>query len=571
MNEGTPTVTWWSQTLLALLLVPGAFGVGCDDAGRTDGVGGIEVVTAALGTCGANENRDQSFPTGADKVVVRVSGSAIPQPLTESFADTSAAQVVFPDVPVGTDVVVEVVACAGTTPVWEGRTSAVTVIEHAKSFPKVFLTPVGKAACIGTRVTPDAEKKLSAPRGFATLAPTPQGALVVGGVSTYNPATFEATATKNVDVYSQADSSFVKQGELAQPRAMALAVPQADGKVRVFGGSGAIRVTGGPDPPPPLWAPLGPGSPTCAVELYDPATGTSSCEDSVALAQAPALALATGGAVVAAGGIKADGSTHGTASEAGAVLMAGVAPKAFTMPQGRFGATAVGLESGHVLVWGGNFDGDVAKVALLVDPATAVVTELGATTLSAVPFFASSVSLGPDGGSHRVLIAGGSNIASVGGQVSFSLSVEQPRLELVSVDVAAGTAVARVVDMGSQPVLFQRAAASLSPVGDGSFWLYGGFTSFSKNATICGGSADTCLQAATLRFRLDSLGASPKVVDAGGAVDLTLGPFATSAGPLADGSWLVVGGIGEKINAPDAVTSQAALVRFTAAAAALCQ
>ncbi len=557
---------------LAGAFVASALAVGaCEGGGEPRGAEGLSVTTAALAPCVDNENGNRTFPSGADRVVTRITGGEIPadQPIVTSFSQEQGASgsVVITNVPPGQGMRLEVVGCQGAEVVWAGRSEGLSVTAHMKSFPDVFLTPVGEMACVGRATTPEAQRRSSVARAFAAESPTADGALLLGGFTQFDPQTKAAPATATVERYDLEDSAFTVAGDLTGPRGGALARPLANGSVLVAGGTKALAVALAPNGAlqrayPMIWS-LPADRPDCGFEAFDPETGTASCLSTAVLPALPTMAAYGVEGVVAVGGVVADPADPRGVPTTQVTTRSGAAEATFDMAHARFGATVVALGADRALVFGGNADGDPAHAAELLDLSAGTASALDVSGLTAIPVLAAGTYLGTDAsGRHRVLVAGGGDVRTTFPQ--YVGTVATPRLDLLTVDTTAGTVGVSPVDAGGDAALFQRAAARLQPLPSGGLWLLGGITSFTKTEAICGDAPD-CLPADTLTFTVDEAGTFTAVRD----LDLSVGPMGSTPVGLTDGSWLVAGGF-TTVSAAAALDRGANLVRFAPLAPELC-
>ncbi|MCA9514223.1 MAG: hypothetical protein KC635_04715 [Myxococcales bacterium] len=565
---------------LSMVMISAASGLlalgGCadEDALPGGGLGGATLHVAALGDCASNENRDRQFPRGADRVVLELTGGAIPSGtpviLSALASDaTAAGEVIVPGVPPGQGMTLRVVACAGAEALWAGETGGVDVVANEKTFPTVFLTPVDKVACTGNAESSAGARDMREGRAFAALAADGDAAWVFGGLSGYTASTVTATATATIDRYDRTTGEFEGAGGLQSARAMALAVPQADGKIKVYGGTTRLVIASFGKPA--LWAAHG-DAPSAASEIYDPETEQSQVDVAQPLPALPALAATDAGVVLAVGGVEQGGvGNDPDAVSQNMTRFDGDGAASAELPDsGRIGATVVPLGD-RFLVWGGNADGDVANAGLLVSASGALATGVDRLTvngLASVPIFAAGARLSDGaGGTARVLVAGGGTIQSDGSFLP--RDVEAARLQVVVIDATLGTATVTDVDTGAAGLgtAFQRGAARLMPLGGDNFWLYGGYTAFVPK-DICGGTGSDCLPAKTVRFAMTGIDTAPTATPVGNALELSVGPLGAGALPLGDGAILVTSGIATITQS--SLGKAAALVRFAAFERDLC-
>ncbi len=535
---------------------------GCADAEPAPAeTHGLTVMTAALGRCAANENRDRQFPSGSDRVVIELSGGGVPAGDPIEFvaprgAESASGAVVVDSVPPGVGMTVRVVGCSGADTLWAGQTHGVEVTEHTKSFPPVFLTPTQNIACTGNAESAPGATVPTEARGFAAFVGDGEQAWLFGGIAGYDRATATATATATVDHYTRLSSEFADLGGLQHARAMAAAVWRSDGKIMVVGGTKRLRFA--QPGKPAIWV-NSDDAPPAAAEIYDPATGQSEIAVAAPLPAMPALAVMGDGTVLAVGGVEAGGvgdPAEGVRSDTIATVGESGAANGRVLGGARYGATVVPISPNEGLVWGGNESAAVADLGVLVrtdQPLDSGQTPLVVTGAAEVPIFAAGHLLDGDG-IPRVLVAGGGVIQP---GPAFPRDVAAPRLQIVTIDVGAASANVVDVDIPDLERAFTRAAGSLYGLGDREFLWIGGYTAF-QNSAICGGGSD-CLQGAAVRFSVDTSGV-PLATELAPRLELTVGPFGSLAGDLGDGSWLIVGGI-ETIT-QQALDAGSALLRY---------
>jgi hypothetical protein len=534
-----------------------AFLAGCQSV-EPPGPGALGVELAALSpACEPNENGDHAFPTGSDRVVVRISGGAIGTPLTETFpsgSETTTGQIVVKGVPPGSGMTVEVVACKGSEATWEGSSSGVSATAHQKSFPRVFLTPVSKVACTGSAATAASAKDMQSGHAFGAVHADGAGAAVIGGLQSYDAQTRLGAATPAVDVYDASTGAFGAGTPLLEARAGAFSVV-AKGAIVLAGGATSMAL--GKAGKPSIWAEPT-DAPACAVALYDLVSGTTTCQVAETWPALPSVALSDT-RLVAVGGVGA-GSTG--ASSARVVEPGSGTSTEIALPGPSFGATVVPLQSNRVLVWGGAWDADKARVGVLLDLSSQSATPISAAGSGApdIPIFAAGISLGQEAGVDSVLLAGGATITSAGqaGQM-----ISTGRLALITLD-AAGTATYTPIDPGADAPDFARAAASIVPLETGDLWWVGGTKSF-----FCQTETD-CIPSTVPSF----LPAGDGTLSFEAGLAQTVGGLGAGTTQLADGSWLVTAGVGTSTSGGAvgfSIGKRAELVRHSAAAAPLCK
>ena len=559
----------WIASLAWLTIGWSAGAAGCDAGAPRAQPQGLRVVHAGLGTCTDNGNGDVAFPPGAERVVVRVTGGDNPAEwVVGSFApnDASKGSVVLSGVTPGEGLTVDVVACAGAQATWAGQTQGVAVRASEKSFPTVFLTPLGQTACLGT--SHGGQVTMARGRAFAASARLNRTVYVLGGLDKYSNR--NATATATVSIFDTATAEFreAASASLLEPRALAFADPTANGSVRVIGGASGLvlNVSGRP----PVWV-QPTQAPTCGVELFDVQSQTGSCEiEGATLPAAPTVAKLGSNDYVAVGGVTvAPGDPAGWAdSQLRHIHDGDVESVALSAPT--FGAAVVPLDGDHVLIWGGRFGGDVSDAAQVYTVSGGGVMALATTGLNEMPLYGSATLLDKQDNVFFVAAAGGTAIKSIrGGTPSFSKTASQGQLDLIKLDLAAGTAEVTPLDLGGKEDLFARAMASMVRLADGDLWWLGGFTSFVHDP-VCPDSPGECLQDSMVRARVEGLGTdAPSLTLVNASAALTQGPFGATPVSLGDGAWLVTAGF-HAVGTTDPFDLGADLIRYEAPAAALC-
>ncbi|MCB9785813.1 MAG: hypothetical protein H6744_03860 [Deltaproteobacteria bacterium] len=544
--------------LSILSLVTGGALAACDTG--SDARGGLHVSTAALAPCVANENGDFRFPSNADRVVVRATGGHIPDesPVVGVFASDGAGgpeQAVLEDVPAGEDVLIEVVACKGAAPTWGGMTRGVEVLAANENSAAVFLTPVDAAACVGGKDVPADDQRMRSGHAFAATATIGESSYVLGGFGAYNLASLELRATANVDQYMRPQSRFTPLGKLLQARAMATAQHMSDGTLRIIGGVKAVSLIITGDRPPIFPSPD--SAPSTGIEIYDPRTGQAFAGPDTTLPALPALASLPDGSVLAVGGIEGSATWSTNVS----VFGASGSIQTFALPAGRYGALVLPTDDGHALVYGGTETGDQAGVAAWLDVGASKASALSGAAAGGVPFMAGGQFLGKDAAGWRFLVIGGSDVMNGAGGTEFSTGAATPRALEVTVAPAGDTVSVRDLLAGSslEPALFRRLAPSVADLGGDGILLRGGLTSLTSDAA-CPGQKD-CLPQSVVRLSRVAAGGTLSLL---GAVQTSsVAPFGSRALELADGSWLLAGGVSTLATDVDAIGTGAGLLRFS--------
>jgi hypothetical protein len=275
--------------------------------------------------------------------------------------------------------------------------------------------------------------------------------LVAGGVNC--PAPDSCTYLKSAELYNPATSAFTTTGSMSAARS-APAVLLNTGKVLIAGGYTCDA--------------SGNCSSLNSAEIYDPAAGAFSGTGTMTVARSGHTMTVLGnGTVLIAGGENCTSSTACSALSNAEIYdpNAGTfTPTSNSMGAARFGASAVLLNSGLVLIAGG-FDGtNLPAAAEIYNPATGIGFTGTVPSLS-VPRFDATATLLNNGG---VLVSGGS-ICSLPGCPTNAAEIYDPAGNTFSV-VTGGMTVAR----------FHHTATLLT---NGEVLIAGGYSSCSSSCS----------------------------------------------------------------------------------------
>ena len=200
----------------------------------------------------------------------------------------------------------------------------------------------GTAALIVTTGTTQANLNTSRYQHSATILNNGQ-ILVAGGINC--PTAGSCTYLSSAELYSPGNSAFTTTGAMATARS-APAVQLNNGKVFIAGGYSCDN--------------SGNCSSLTSAEIYDPASGTFSGAGSMTVARSGHTMTVLGdGTVLIAGGQNCTSATSCSALQSAEIYDPNAAtftPTINIMSAARFGASAVLLNSGSVLIAGG-FDG----------------------------------------------------------------------------------------------------------------------------------------------------------------------------------------------------------------------
>lgn len=515
---------------------------------------------AAASSCQAHGNQDKvaALPSGTTSFVVRLSGGGLEESFVEHVATQDSGIYVLPGIPPAAGATLEIVTCSGNEARWAGVTRHVDIQEHTKTFPTVFLSPIGEQpACVN--------EGPGVGHAFGGAVRLDDDVFILGGLDSYSLAggsTGKGEAGRSISHYQRLTgelSTLDDNARLLEPRAMATVYARADGTVRLIGGAGKVHLNASFD----LWTP-GSSAPSCGVETYNPLTGAAICTIDGALPAGGSGAYLGDDVSVYVGGVDPDTDAPSDAL----FIIDGATATQLTMPSARFGASVVALSATQALVWGGNTDGDVDQLGLLVDVFTLEVNQLTITgTPADVPIWAAASYAGTnDAGQHRVLIAGGTELLSANGVASASIPPQGPRLHRLSVE---GTTVSvESIALGEQAPLFKRVGATLTRAPSGEYWLLGGMTSFVTDLDVCpSASSGACFPDSMARFSVDDSGTlalNPQKMSG-----LGVGPLGAVAIDLGDESSLVLGGLmSASQGALDVLGAE--VVRYESSASSLC-
>ncbi len=532
---------------------------GCADATSVE-VEGLEIRSAAAASCGQHGNNNDAFPVGADAFVIRLTGAGLDEPYLERIDKDGDGPYVITGIPPAENLTMDIVACNGSTALAAGRTEGVDVFEHQKSFPPLFLTPIGgQTACVELN-----KDKLTSTHAFGAAVRLDDTVFVLGGLGDYSSqAVGVGQATDALSTYDRL-TGMRETAEMKLTSARAMPTLMVTGStVRLIGGAGTIKLN---TPSFDLW-PDGAEAPDCGVERLDLASWTSECEYASSLPAGGSGTQVSDQVAVYAGGVVAGGE-YGVESDKLFIIEAGEVTE-LTMPQPRVGATVTRLSATEALVWGGNFDANPETSALVVNTETKSMTPLQITGAEAtVSMWASAVYVGEDAnGGHQVLVAGGTDLGKSDGNVSAPIPPSAARLALLTVS-AQGVVVQGVPMDAEQSAYFKRVAASLVNAGNGEFWLLGGVTSYSQDEVVCPDVASGgCFPETMALFSIN--GSEPTLQWSQSSLGgMSVGPLGAIPVDLGDESSLLIGGL--RSAGVDALDKNAELVRYGSSASGLC-
>ncbi len=497
----------------------------CSGGGTAD----LEVQTGSLvfaeesGTgCVTPMSLRGGLPAGVDRMVVQV--------VSESDGQVAVTRVVTPEdlagrrevivtgVPEGTYRLV-VTGCGGdASALWGGRSAAFSVAPGSKSAPIVYVARSGALNCVGGKNQNPLQPKFDGDGFYVAGRAAFQAAMVTPGGRVFVTGGFasdEFQVTGDVlkagrrvwefhpetGVFTGVFSPSGERLELAEPRAAhGMAALGAGGMEWLVLAGGMSSAVLGPEKYPVQEAPLDRASPVRSpVEVVAiPAAGGAEGPSARALPVAydaafPSWAFSGDGRTVALVGGKESGSVSGavtvvTLDEAALAGTAGPSVRTGSLARKRFGASAVFLSTGEVVVVGGT-DGTGPAGVEMVRPSGAGALESVALAADlpagvAPTAFASVGVLRDDRTRASLLVLGGN---PVGGATAFA-DATAANAFLVELDGDGQTydpASARTRPVSGVGEWAGRSLAGLVRVGD-RWLLVGGLRSFNAEAGVAG-------------------------------------------------------------------------------------
>jgi hypothetical protein len=205
-------------------------------------------------------------------------------------------------------------------------------------------------------------------------------------------------ATASSELYDPTTGTFTISGSMISARADHTATLLASGKVLIVGGWNGHRADAADDPP---WDPL-------FAELFDPASGSFKESGSMSTTRLghSSIRLSDGNVLVLGGVLNLQNLEVQPADQAYAELYAPTSGTfssvgSFTLTRAAYSATL--LDSGAVLIAGGEDAGIIVPSATLLDPATGIATATGGLVTARKGHTATRLNDG------RVLVTGGTD------------------------------------------------------------------------------------------------------------------------------------------------------------------
>lgn len=530
---------------------------------------GLRLVMAEIRGCGGLPNGHQNLgiPEDAAEVVVRVHAGADEYLERFTSAAASAGSVRLDGIAPG-DYSVDVALCdSANRAIWVGTSDGMTVEANTKSFPNVFLTPVGKTACTTAGAVPPLQG------AFAATAVVGGRAYVIGGVT--QGQTLTESSANNSIAYFDASKGTVSAGwKLENPRFGAYADATSDGRIRIAGGATAFKFAG----VLPVLQPI--GAPACALEVLDPVAGTVSCAtETTTLAPWPTVAPLSGALLAVGGWDNAPSNEVKLLSETAATVSDSLSAARFQPAVMPFGTSA--LVFGGVPAAGVPLS-QIAEVVELSQGALSVQPVTYNGTHTEFPAFASGAYTGLVDGAHTFVMMGGFDATN-----AFVQGEASQRIDLLTLD-ESNVMTSVPLDAGAHALSFQRGAGQLAVLGDGTFVLAGGLSARSEpnldceveGGAVCSDAAPcaaplaceagvcklrSCIRQAVVHFRVDPANATLEVID---SQDITVGALGANLAVLGDGALLVTAGI-DAVQSW-AVPAESELLRFPGPLDALC-
>jgi hypothetical protein len=219
--------------------------------------------------------------------------------------------------------------------------------------------------------------------------------LIAGGVDSHSGG---GGATASAELYDPSNGNFTPTGSMATDRADHTATLLASGKVLIVGGWSGHRADASDDPP---WDPL-------FAELFDPASGSFAQTGSMSTTRIGHSAIRLiDGEVIVLGGIPSTQNVHDLLPDPQFAELydpaTGMFSSAGNSALTQTSYTATLLNSGMILIAGGEQEGIALALAELLDPTTGSLTTTGGLIDKRAGHTATLLKDG------RVLVAGGSD------------------------------------------------------------------------------------------------------------------------------------------------------------------
>lgn len=363
---------------------------GCADQAPATSPGlSLQFASLSAGGCEEHPNGTGNIPADVTTLAAVIEiGNTVSDPQRIAVSGLDSGRWVIGPLPVSESADVVVYGCDATgSVIYEGRSNHSPIPDQAEATVRMFLVPVGKFACTGSKAINAAQGQsnhLSAARSFAAIATLPGGdAVVTGGVGDWEGDTKKGVGSLDTDVYRHDGGHFRRGPALLEKRVWHHAIALDSGKVLVVGGVTSVAAQGAL--PSPLMAPtdIAVALPKTKAEILNVipgATGTyeaTKAADNVDVgvgAHFMSSAVKVGDSVVFAGGIETNGTAVDKATRLSglAAIAGGAAGTTQSIDLGlrRIRPALLAFSDGTIVVWGGSTEGtnDAAELGEIIAP-----------------------------------------------------------------------------------------------------------------------------------------------------------------------------------------------------------
>lgn len=320
------------------------------------------------GACPEEPTGGLEFTSEVERLRVEVTGPGIDEPIE---AEGSVTTLTIEGIPEGAErqVVLSGLASDGTA-TWRGVKKGITVEEKKDTEVEILLSKVADLSC--------PRSPLGQRRAFHTATLLDDGrVLLVGGAvsdvdasNTCGQGCTLLTATGSAEVYDPTRGTFTPAGTLSVPRMFHTATRLPDGQVAVVGGVSEALVVPVDDVNPfPIKPRLAPAS---LIEVWSPETGQFEPmqDDPSGPRMFHAATLTKDGYLLITGGIPSSAAVNDLSNAVRTSTLCQMGPLFCLaqldapMQRARAGHSAILLDNGDVLLWGGSVEiGDELGVA----------------------------------------------------------------------------------------------------------------------------------------------------------------------------------------------------------------
>jgi N-acetylneuraminic acid mutarotase len=249
---------------------------------------------------------------------------------------------------------------------------------------------------------------MTSARAAATASLLDDGRVLIAG-GWVKDAVGATIPLASAEIYDPASETFTVTGPMAGARYNPAARAMPDGRVYVFGGTGA-------------------GGALATVEVYDPERGVFTAGGAMATPRTGAtVSVLDAHRMLVVGGVSATTPANPTYQASAELydVTTGTSTSTGSMVQVRYGHTATALEDDRVLVTGGSKPGPSGQMislasAELYDPATGTFATAQSMASPRAGHFAVELL------DHRVLVGGGINVTASGESLLDSLEYFDP-------------------------------------------------------------------------------------------------------------------------------------------------